>query len=486
LIEDKLIELEYLERRVFMILEAIDVKELLQEKAGYILSFLMGNGGEYGEIFFEDSSNTRIVFENNKVDKIEHGSDVGVGLRLIKNHKVYYGYSTEFDINSLVELAKTIANTSSQGPIKVGKAYAKAYMPIGIDPEQIELSKKIEILNRANDAARSFGEYVKQVSAVLMDKKRQIMIINSLGEHVEDIQTRTVFYTEVVSYKDGILQRGYESMGGNVGFELFERKSPEEIASIAARRAIMLLDAKPAPAGSFTIVMSSEAGGTMVHEAVGHGLEADLVQQGQSVYKDKIGQKVASSLVSVIDDATIPGMNGSFNFDDEGVEAQRKVLIEDGYLVGYMYDRLRAMKDGVKSTGNGRRQSYAHPPVVRMTNTFIKSGKTNPEDIIKDTKKGILVKKMGGGQVNTITGDFVFDVMEGYIIENGQITYPIRGATLIGNGPKALEDIDAVGYDEGFAIGTCGKDGQGVPVSDAQPTVRIKSMTLGGCEVCSG
>jgi len=165
-------------------------------------------------------------------------------------------------------------------------------MPIGIDPEQIELSKKIEILNRANNAARSFGEYVKQVSAVLMDKKRQIMIINSLGEHVEDIQTRTVFYTEVVSYKDGILQRGYESMGGNVGFELFERKSPEEIASISARRAIMLLDAKPAPAGSFTIVMSSEAGGTMVHEAVGHGLEADLVQQGQSVYKDRIGQKV--------------------------------------------------------------------------------------------------------------------------------------------------------------------------------------------------
>ncbi len=469
-----------------MILEDIDVKSLIQEKAGYILSALMGNGGEYAEIFFENSLNTRIVFEDNKVDKIEHGEDVGIGLRLIKDYKVYYGYSTEFSLESLMELAKNIANTSSQGPIKMGKIFKKDKMPVDLDPEGIGLLEKIEVLKRANDTARSFGNTIKQVSAVMLDKKRDITIINSLGEHVEDIQTRTVFYTEAVAYKDGVLQRAYESMGGNIGFELFNKKSPEEIASISARRAIMLLDAKPAPAGSFTVIMSSEAGGTMVHEAVGHGLEADLVQQGQSVYKDRIGQKVASELVSVIDDATIPSMNGSFNFDDEGVEAQKTVLIQDGYLVGYMYDRLRAMKDEVKSTGNGRRQSYAHPPVVRMTNTFIKSSNTNPEDIIKDTKKGILVKKMGGGQVNTITGDFVFDVMEGYIIENGEITYPIRGATLIGNGPKALEDIDAVGSDEGWAIGTCGKDGQGVPVTDAQPTVRIKAMTLGGCEVCNG
>ncbi len=469
-----------------MILEQVDVKELLQEKAGYILSVLMGNGGEYAEIFYERSNIERIVFENNKVDKIEQGEDIGVGLRLIKDFKVCYGYSTEFDFESLMELAKTISNASSQGPIKMGKSYDKAYMPIDIDPFGISLSEKIELLKKSNDVARSFGDIIKQVSAVILDKKREIMVINSYGEHVEDVQTRTVFYTEVVAYKDGVLQRGYESVGGNIGFELFKQKDPQEIAKVSAQRAIMLLNAKPAPAGSFTIVMSAEAGGTMVHEAVGHGLEADLVQQGQSVYKDRIGQKVASELVNVIDDATLNGMNGSFNFDDEGAKAQNTTLIENGYLVGYMYDRLRAMKDNTKSTGNGRRQSYAHPPVVRMTNTFIKSGKTNPQDIIKDAKKGILVKKMGGGQVNTITGDFVFDVMEGYIIENGEITYPIRGATLIGNGPKALEDIDAVGYDEGWAIGTCGKDGQGVPVTDAQPTVRIKSMTLGGCEVCSG
>ncbi|WP_461832595.1 TldD/PmbA family protein, partial [Aquifex sp.] len=279
-----------------------------------------------------------------------------------------------------------------------------------------------------------------------------------------------------------VLQRGYESLGGRKGFEIFNETPPEEVAEKAAKRALLMLNAKPAPAGTFTVVMSSQAGGTMIHEAVGHGLEADLVQQGLSVYAGKLGEKVASELVTVVDDATLPSHNGSFTVDDEGVPAKRKVLIKDGVLVGYMYDRLRAMKDGVESTGNGRRQSYAHVPIVRMTNTFIDKGKDNPEDIIRDTKKGILVVKMGGGEVNTVTGDFMFEIMEGYIIENGEITYPIRGATLIGNGPKALQDVDAVGYDLGWAIGTCGKDGQGVPVTDAQPTIRIRKLTLGGVE----
>ncbi|MFN3787394.1 MAG: NAD-dependent DNA ligase LigA [Sulfurihydrogenibium azorense] len=252
------------------------------------------------------------------------------------------------------------------------------------------------------------------------------------------------------------------------------------VATKAAERAVLGLKAKPAPAGSFTVVMSSHAGGTMIHEAVGHGLEADLVNQGLSVYKGKLGQKVASDLVTVIDDGTLKGKNGSFTFDDEGVPAQRKVLIDNGVLVGYMYDRLTAMKEGKQSTGNGRRDGYKNIPIVRMTNTYIDAGKDNPSDIIKDTKDGIYVVKMGGGQVNTVNGDFVFEIIEGYRIENGEITYPIKGATLIGNGPQALMDIDAVGYDLGWAIGTCGKDGQRAPVSDAQPTVRIKRLTLGG------
>jgi len=316
-----------------------------------------------------------------------------------------------------------------------------------------------------------------------MDKSREIMVVNSLGEWAEDLQKRVVFYTEVVASDGVILQRGYESLGGTKGFEIFEETPPEVVAEKAAKRALLMLSARPAPAGQFVVVLSGEAGGTMIHEAVGHGLEADLVQKGLSVYKGKLGQRVASELISVIDDGSIQGKNGSFAVDDEGTPSQRTVLIENGYLVGYMYDRLSAMREGKQSTGNGRRQSYAHIPMVRMTNTYIASGKDNPEDIIRDTKKGVLVVKMGGGEVNTVTGDFVFEIMEGYMIENGEITYPIRSATLIGNGPRALQEVDAVGYDLGWSIGTCGKEGQGVPVSDAQPTLRLRSLVLGGTEV---
>jgi len=335
----------------------------------------------------------------------------------------------------------------------VGKCYVEGWTPTTIDPDSTDLSFRAEILKRAEEKARSYGDRIRQVLCVLMDKTREILV------------------------------RGYESTGARRGFELFEKVPPEVVAQKAAERALLMLSAKPAPAGTFTVVLSSEAGGTMIHEAVGHGLEADLVQKGLSVYAGKVGEKVASELVTVIDDATLPDRNGSFSVDDEGVSAQRKVLIEKGYLTGYMYDRLRAMKEGRRSTGNGRRQSYAHIPLVRMTNTYIERGEDDPEDIIRDTKKGVYVVKMGGGEVNTVTGDFVFEIMEGYMIENGEITYPIRGATLIGNGPKALQDIDAVGNDLGWAIGTCGKDGQGVPVTDAQPTLRIRQLTLGGCRL---
>jgi len=458
------------------------VKEMLKEKAGYILSTLMSQGGEYGEIFYEKTRTTRMHLEDGKIDRITHGYDEGVGLRLIKNGKTYYGYTTNPTFENLKELAKIIARGEGHGPVAIGKRYIHGYTEVLIDPDEESLKFRAEILKRADEKARSFGDKIKQVLAVLMDKTREIMVINTLGETAEDTQKRVVFFVEVVASDGETLQRGYESLGGRKGFEIFNETPPEAIAEKAAKRALLMLNAKPAPAGTFTVVMSSQAGGTMIHEAVGHGLEADLVQQGLSVYAGKLGEKVASELVTVVDDATLPHHNGSFTVDDEGVPAQRKVLIKDGILVGYMYDRLRAMKDNVESTGNGRRQSYAHVPIVRMTNTFIDKGKENPEDIIRDTKKGVFVVKMGGGEVNTVTGDFVFEVMEGYMIENGEITYPIRGATLIGNGPKALQDVDAVGNDLGWAIGTCGKDGQGVPVTDAQPTIRIRKLTLGGVE----
>ncbi len=460
------------------------VKELLLSKGGYILSTLLSNGGQYAEIFFEHSRTTRVHYENGKVDKVLHGFDGGVGLRLIKDFKVYYGYTNEPTLSNLLEIAKVLAKADGQGPVNWGLIKRVGTTDVKIDPDQTPLSYRVEILERANQKAREVGgDKVKQVQAVLMDKTREILVINSLGEIGEDTQKRVVFFVETVVGENGNLQRGYESLGGLVGFEIFEQTPPEVIAEKATRRALTMLKAKPAPAGQFTVVISSEAGGTMIHEAVGHGLEADLVQKGISVYAGKIGQKVASELVTVIDDATLPHHNGSFSIDDEGVPAQKKVLISEGVLQGYMYDRLTAMREGKQSTGNGRRQSYRFAPIVRMTNTYIAPGKDNPQDIIADTKKGIYIVKMGGGEVNTTTGDFVFEVMEAYLIENGKITYPIRGATLIGNGPKALQDVDAVGNDLGWSIGTCGKDGQGVPVTDAQPTLRIKKLTLGGTEV---
>ncbi len=461
-----------------------EVKELIKDKAGAILSNLLSQGGEYGEIFYERSRTTRLELEDKKLSKVSHGYDEGVGIRLIKEGKTFYGYTTEPTYENLLELAKTLARGEGYGPVAIGLRYIEGWTPTLIDPDSTDLKFRMQILKRAEEKARSYGDKIKQVLSVLMDKTREILVINSLGETAEDVQKRVVFFVEVVAGDGEVLQRGYESLGGRKGFEIFEEIPPELVAQKSAERALLMLSAKPAPAGQFTVVLSSQAGGTMIHEAVGHGLEADLVQKGLSVYAGRLGEKVASELVTVIDDATLPEHNGSFSIDDEGVPAQRKVLIKDGYLVGYMYDRLRAMKEGKQSTGNGRRQSYAHIPMVRMTNTYIDKGKDNPEDIIRDTKKGVYVVKMGGGEVNTVTGDFVFEVMEGYMIENGEITYPIRGATLIGNGPKALQDIDAVGSDLGWAIGTCGKDGQGVPVTDAQPTVRIKQLTLGGCQVC--
>ncbi len=460
-----------------------EVKEMIKDRMGVILSNLLSQGGEYGEIFYERSRTTRMELEDKKLSRMSYGYDEGVGIRLIKDGKTFYGYTTEPTFENLLQLAKTLARGEGYGPVAIGKRYIEGWTSTIIDPDFTNLHYRAEILKRADEKARSYGDRIKQVLSVLMDKTREILIVNNLGEMAEDTQKRIIFFVEVIASDGVTLQRGYESIGGLKGFEIFEETPPELAAQKAAERALLMLTAKPAPAGTFTVILSSEAGGTMIHEAVGHGLEADLVQKGLSVYVSKVGEKVASDLVTVIDDATLPDRNGSFNVDDEGVPAQRKILIKDGYLVGYMYDRLTAMKEGKESTGNGRRQSYAHVPIVRMTNTYIERGKDDPQDIFLDTKKGIYVVKMGGGEVNTVTGDFVFEIMEGYMVENGKITYPIRGATLIGNGPKALQDIDAVGNDLGWAIGTCGKDGQGVPVTDAQPTVRIRKLTLGGCQV---
>ena len=304
---------------------------------------------------------------------------------------------------------------------------------------------------------------------------------NSDGLLAEDEQVRTLFTVGVVASGDTGMQTGRRSIGHTIGFELFDRYDVAELAHEAADRAVTKLSARPAPSGEMPVVIGKGGGGVLFHEACGHGLEADLVAKSASVFKGRTGELVASPLVTLVDDGTMGGEWGAFGIDDEGSPAQRNVLIEDGVLTDYMWDFLRSRKEGRPRSGNGRRQSYQHLPMVRMTNTFLMNGTETPEDIIAGTSHGVFVADLGGGQVNTATGDFVFGMTEAYLIEDGRITEPIREGNLIGNGPKVLQDIDALADD--FAMGspgTCGKDGQGVPVGDGVPTLRVARLTIGG------
>lgn len=449
-----------------------------------ILRRALAGGGEFADIYFEEGSATTVVCEDGKIEKVYAVTDRGVGIRVISDYRTAYAYSNETSESALLALAETVSR-AVQGKIfdraiNLKRKITGKGFPIAIPPKTIGLQEKVLLASRAEQAARGLDPRIRQVMAVYRDGSLKTQIANSDGDFIETSRTGTVFITQVVAADGDVIQTGYEPLGAARGFEIFREKSPEEIALTAARRAVMMLSARKAPGGMMPVVLSSEAGGTMVHEAIGHGLEADLALSGMSVYSGKIGEEVASPLVTVLDDATIPNARGSFSHDDEGIPGQRTVLVENGILKGYLFDRLSAMKEGTASTGNGRRESYQSKPIVRMTNTLIAPGETPPESIVREAERGLFVRKMGGGQVNTVNGDFVFEVSEGYLIENGTIGAPVRGATLTGNGPEILKRIVRVGSDLGFGIGTCGKDGQGVPVADAQPTLLISEITIGG------
>ena len=454
---------------------------------GYLAKVIkkaLSKGGDFADIYIEHSMPTTIHFEDNKPEKVITGIEAGVGVRVIFGEKSAYAYSNDLSEKSLIDLADTVSNAVQRedGNIVIALRKKKANIdyPIKLMPRDVPMERKIALVEDANRVARAIDRRIRQVSAIYRDTIQRVKIVTSDGFVAEDERIYTLALVQVVASEGDVIQTGYEPIGGLIGFELFEENPFDEVALKAAKKAAMLLGAMRIHGGRMPVVISSDAGGTMIHEAIGHGLEADLAQQGISVYSGKIGQRIASSAITVIDDATLPNKRGSFRFDDEGVAAQRTVLVEDGILKRYMYDRLTAMKDGVRSTGNGRRESYQHRPIPRMTNTFIAPKDMSPDEIIRSVETGLFVKKMGGGQVNTVTGDFVFEVSEGYLIERGQVGEPVRGATLTGNGPQILMSIDMAGSDLGFSIGTCGKDGQGVPVSDAMPTIRIPEMVVGG------
>jgi TldD protein len=449
-----------------------------------VLKHALKRGGEFAELYVEETINTSIVCEEERIEKVVSGRDRGIGIRVISNLKTSYAYTNDINEKGLVELADVVSKAVKEGDGEGVIGLVRKEMPSGFHikepPSIVPLSKKVSVVKEGNNTARKVDKRVKQVRVIYGDSFRRTAIVNSIGEWIEEERTGLIYIVQVVAAEGDIIQTGYEPVGGAIGFELLEEKPPSEVAETAAKRAVMSLAARKAPGGKMTVVLSSEAGGTMIHEAIGHGLEADLAGQGLSVYSGRLGDEIAAPIITVVDDATIPCKRGSFSFDDEGSPAQRTALVENGVLKSYMYDRLSAMKDGVASTGNGRRESYHHRPIPRMTNTMILPGKSDPEEIVKSVDKGLFVRKMGGGQVNTVNGDFVFEITEGYMIEDGKTGEPVRGATLTGNGPDILKKIDMIGSDLGFGIGTCGKDAQGVPISDAQPTLRIPEIVVGG------
>ena len=453
-----------------------------------LLKKAMGHGGEFAEVYVEDSLSTNVQLDEQKIRSATVGASRGVGIRVIKGIKVGYAFSDDFSPAALLrtaEAAALIANqTGSYKALKLTLQPAKPISPVQVALTDVPVNKKVEMLLAADEAARKTDPRVIQVMGRFADQFQYRLIANTDGRFVEDSDVMVRMAVFCIAAQGNDRRTGNFGGGGHVGLEHFATFTPELVARTAARSAVATLGAMEAPAGEKTVVLSNGWSGVLLHEAVGHGLEADFIRKKTSLYTDKVGQKVASELCTVIDDATVPNMRGTFNMDDEGETPQRKVLIENGILRGYMFDRLNAKLMGApwRSTGNGRRESFRYYPIPRMSNTYLASGQSTKEDIIKSVKTGLYAKTFGGGQVDITNGNFVFEVTEAYLIENGEITKPVKGANLIGVGPVALQNVTMVGNDSQLdtGMGTCGKDGQGVPVGVGLPHLRIDKMTVGG------
>lgn len=449
------------------------------------LQHALASGGDFAEVFAEDRTSSNARLDDGRIEELISGRSRGAGIRVVRDETTGYAHTTDLTEAGLRAAADAAAAAARAGggvapTVALESRVVAPPHDVAVLPEDVPKARKVELLREADDAARSRGDAIRQVSASYADGRRRILVANSDGVLATDDQVRTRFFVQCVAVADTGMQTGMEAPGRTLGPELFDEIDPEAVATTAADRALAMLRARPAPSGPLPVVLRRGAGGVLFHEACGHGLEADLVGRDASVFRGRIGEQVASPLVTVVDDGRFAKEWGAFAIDDEGTPAQRNVLIEDGVLTDFMWDLVRARREGRPLSGNGRRETYQHLPMVRMTNTFLTRGDTDPDDIVADTEHGLYCAALGGGQVNTATGDFVFGVTEAYLIENGRITEPVRAAQLIGNGPDTLRLVDAVGSDFDTWAGTCGKDGQGVPVSSGQPTLRVAELTVGG------
>jgi TldD protein len=453
----------------------------------YLAEALSG-GGDYADVFFEYLETTSISIDESIVKSATQGVSVGAGVRVISGEKTGYAYSDDLSPERILQAARVAACIAS-GPSSITKtgleqAQRRDLYTLASVPAEASLADRVKLVQRADEAARSADSRVFQVQAVYSDSVKHLLMATSDGVLNHDTQPMARLSVFVLAKDDrGRPEQGYHGGGGRVPFDFFlTTKTPEYFAKEAVRQAVVQLGAVEAPAGESTVVLGPGWPGILLHEAVGHGLEADFNRKGVSAFSGRVGQQVASPLCTVVDDGAIANRRGSLNVDDEGEPTQQNVLIENGILRGYLQDRLSSRITGATVTGNGRRESYKHIPMPRMTNTFMLAGESDPEEIIRSVARGIYCVSFGGGQVDITSGNFVFSATESYLIEDGRLTRPVRGASLVGNGPEALKYVSMVGndlkLDEG--VGVCGKDGQSVPVGVGIPTIKIDRMTVGG------
>jgi TldD protein len=455
-------------------------RELVEE----VLREARRRGGSFAELFVESKTSTSIGLDDGKVEELNSGLDRGAGVRVARGTTYGYAYSNRTDRAALLEIASAAAAAAEEDStgevVALMQQRGRGTNSVERPAAGIPAADKVEWLRELDDAARAFSPEVVQVIGGYGDSLQRRLIATSDGTWIEEERPRILLAAKVVARRGDVIQTGFHGPAACAGVEFIDRHSPRATAEVAAGRAVTMLDSIPAPAGEMAVVLAPGMGGVLFHEAVGHPLEADAIDKEASVYRGLIGERCASELINGVDDATVPNGWGSFDFDDEGEAGTRTVLFEKGVLRSFLFDRLRAEKEGVSSTGNGRRESYAHPPIPRMTNTYILNGSSDPGDVLFSTPQGVYVTSLGGGQVNPATGDFVFGCSEAFLIERGEVTKPVRGANLIGRAIEVMSAVDAVADDFDTWQGVCGKDGQSAPVGSGSPTLRISRITVGG------
>ena len=449
-----------------------------------VLTAALAAGADFAEIYAEQRRARNVRLDDRRIEDLTSGRDRGAGIRVQRGSRTGYAYTNLLTRDALVDAARVAsAGVTGSGSTTVADlvdATPAVRHTAARDPFEIDGRRLVEIVREAEDAAWSVSSEVRQVSVIWADTRQDVFLANSDGIRVTERRVRTRLVAQCVAARDDIIQTGFYGPGASVGMELLDRFPPTEVGARAARQAVHMLDSKPAPAEELPVVLAAGSGGVLFHEACGHGMEADIVAKQASVYAGRQGERIGTPLLTGVDDATDLGAWGSYSFDDEGTPAQRTVLFDKGVCTDYLSDRLRARELGIARSGNGRRQSYAHLPIPRMSNSYILPGDDDPAEIIRSVARGLYCDDLGGGQVDPASGDFVFGVSQAHLIINGEITHPVRGANLVGDGPTVIGRITAVGDDFDVRQGICGKDGQGVPAGLGNPTLLIERITIGG------